>query len=162
VKGARFVRADLHVHTFPDGGSVAPDLSEYVRIARERDVEVLGVMRSRARSPRGHVCCSRTSQPPISTGSQVGSSSSSFSRRRASRVRRSLLQVTTRIWLPPRTRASPWGHMKCGRPRLCPAAAPRPGKATRAATAGPAARGTSGPPRERVSRASRYHTNVSS
>jgi predicted ATPase len=41
--GARFVRADLHVHTFADDGSPPEPLSDYIRVARERQVEVLGI-----------------------------------------------------------------------------------------------------------------------
>jgi hypothetical protein len=43
MAGARFVRADLHVHTFPDTGGAGEPLTEYIRVARERDVGVLGI-----------------------------------------------------------------------------------------------------------------------
>lgn len=42
--GARFVRADLHVHTHPDGDSdPKPDLAAYVAAAIEADVDVLAI-----------------------------------------------------------------------------------------------------------------------
>src|SRR4051812_33271725 len=44
VAGADFVRADLHVHTFPDNDpSAAPDPRAYVEAALAADVKVLAI-----------------------------------------------------------------------------------------------------------------------
>ena len=44
MAGADFVRADLHVHTIPDGAQeAAHPLDEYVRVALDRGVGVLGI-----------------------------------------------------------------------------------------------------------------------
>jgi predicted metal-dependent phosphoesterase TrpH len=42
MAGANFIRADLHVHTFPDDGEDGI-LEQYIEIAQQRDVAVLGV-----------------------------------------------------------------------------------------------------------------------
>jgi predicted ATPase len=43
MAGARFVRSDLHVHTYPDTGGDGESLVEYIRTANLRDVGVLGI-----------------------------------------------------------------------------------------------------------------------
>jgi hypothetical protein len=41
--GARFIRADLHVHSFPDDGSPAAAPKDYITEARSQDISVLGI-----------------------------------------------------------------------------------------------------------------------
>ena len=41
--GARFIRADLHVHSGPDDGSAAPPPDEYIAEALSQDISVLGI-----------------------------------------------------------------------------------------------------------------------
>jgi predicted metal-dependent phosphoesterase TrpH len=43
MPGARFVRADLHVHTVSDNGGPASDPAAYIAEALARDVRVLGI-----------------------------------------------------------------------------------------------------------------------
>src|SRR5262245_21800760 len=44
MAGARFLRADLHVHTFPDNDSEpTADLADYIEKAIDADVAVLGI-----------------------------------------------------------------------------------------------------------------------
>jgi hypothetical protein len=44
VTGANFIRADLHVHTFPDGDiDPVPDLAAYVTAALHNGVRVLAI-----------------------------------------------------------------------------------------------------------------------
>ena len=43
MAGAEFVRADLHVHTSPDGGGPSWPIDEFVQAALDREVRVLGI-----------------------------------------------------------------------------------------------------------------------